>query len=330
MSPLSTDSDVTNVPISDISQDTQSADNEDFQNRRCQAPDRRKLNRRVSDKVSSTQPRQEKDTWDKIAAVAPIISGFLIFIAGGVFTYAFNQQQLKLQEVQTIERFIPHLMGSEQSKKAAILAISSLTNATLAGKIASVFASSGTVSALQSMATTGSEKEKSIATKALSDALENLAARESKLSDIESAYKEALKGDAAMGAQTPGTVSSGSPNLSKLADLYSQRGQLAMAEALYKRIVADQERNLGAENPLVADTLKSLAAVYQSEGKKHNADECLGRAREIESKALPVPKPQEPQAAARENPSEQERVKAEGEADNNTQPADAAKAAEPN
>lgn len=75
------------------------------------------VNNSASNNANSTV-KPVKDNWDKIAAVAPIISGMLIFLMGGYFTYAFNQQQLRLQEIQTIEKFIPHLMGNEQSKKA--------------------------------------------------------------------------------------------------------------------------------------------------------------------------------------------------------------------
>jgi len=133
-----------------------------------------------------------KDNWDKLAAVAPIISGMLIFLMGGFFTYTFNQQQLRLQEIQTIEKFIPHLMGNEQSKKAAILAIKNLTNAELATKFASIFASSGTVSALQTMAESGTAHDKTVAESALNEALHSLAERESKLSTLEKLYEEAL------------------------------------------------------------------------------------------------------------------------------------------
>jgi hypothetical protein len=72
----------------------------------------------VGPSPSSSKP--PKDIWDKIAALAPIISGMLIFVMGGYFTYSYNQQQLRVQEIQTIEKFIPHLMGNDQSKRAAI------------------------------------------------------------------------------------------------------------------------------------------------------------------------------------------------------------------
>lgn len=175
-----------------------------------------------------------KDNWDKLAAVAPIISGALIFLMGGFFTYMYNEQQLRLQEIQTIEKFIPHLMGNDRSKRAAILAISSLTNAELAGKFAQIFASQGTVSALQSIAETGSDKDKSAATSALAQALENLAARESRLNDMETAYQKAMNKDDA-GAFANLDQSDEATRLEKLAQMCRDRGQTAVADSLLKQ-----------------------------------------------------------------------------------------------
>lgn len=268
--------------------------------------------------IASLRPR--KDIWDKIAALAPIISGLMIFITGGWFTYTYNQQQLKLQEIQTIEKFIPHLTGNEQSKKAAILAISSLTDAELASKIAAIFASRGTVSALQSMAETGSEHEKSIATKALAVALENLAAREMRLSEIETAYKQALdskgtqsqpqiQGPNAQGQpQTPGqaqpTTQSSSrsavlphltmpdsdrfsdreiiANLSKLADFYTMRGKYDQAEPLLKRALTLSEHVFGPDSTQAAEVIRTLSALYKLKGDPARADQFAKRARAVE------------------------------------------------
>lgn len=230
--------------------------------------------------ASGLPARVQKDNWDKLAAVAPIISGMLIFLMGGCFTYAFNQQQLRLQEIQTIEKFIPHLMGNEQSKKAAILAMSQLTNPQLAGRFAAIFASTGTVSALQTMAENGNAQEKNMATKALSDALESLAARESKLTDIEAAYQNSLQAK----SKDPGADPDYIHNLSQLGEVYKLRGQVALAEPILKKSLQIREKLYGSENPQVADALRSLAELYQMNGNKIEADICLKRARAMESK----------------------------------------------
>lgn len=227
--------------------------------------------------------RPVKDNWDKIAAVAPIISGMLIFLMGGYFTYAFNQQQLRLQEIQTIEKFIPHLMGSEQSKKAAILAMSQLTNPELAGKFANIFASTGTVSALQSMVENGNAHERGIATKALSDALESLAARETKLTAIQAEYQQAIQNK----ASAPEGDQDYMHNLSKLGEVYKLQGQATLAEPLLKKSLAAREKLYGPENPQVADALRSLAELYQMNGNSQEAANYLKRAHAIEAKYAP-------------------------------------------
>lgn len=190
--------------------------------------------------------RPGKDIWDKTAAIAPIISGGLIFAMGGICTYNYNQQQLRLQEIQTIEKFIPHLMGNEQSKRAAILAISSLTNAELAGKFAQIFASRGTVSALQSIAENGSDKEKNIAADALASALEKT--RTSRASD--DAVTEVPEGEV--------------DKLERLAELCRARGHLAASETLLKQAVALRAK----EGTDELSALKKLAVVQQAMGSK--------------------------------------------------------------
>jgi tetratricopeptide (TPR) repeat protein len=237
-------------------------------------------------------PRIQKDNWDKIAAIAPIISAALIFATGGYCTYTYNQQQIKIQQCQTIEKFIPHLMGNEQTKKAAILALSTLINTETASKFAAIFASTGTVSALQTMSQTGTDKDKLIATQALSSALQNLAERESQLTTIEQDYKSAVadktdktdkdktdKSDKSKAtADNPDTPY----NLNKAAQLYTMRGQYTLAEPLLKRSLEIRERVYGPRHPEVVDALKSLAEFYQLSGKTDLAEASLKRARDIE------------------------------------------------
>jgi len=241
--------------------------------------------------IASEQPaRPRKDIWDKLGAVAPIISGILIFFMGGFFTYSYNQQQLKLQELQTIERFIPHLTGDEQSKKAAILAISSLTTTELAGKIAALFASSGTVSALKTIAeTTGDDKEKTAASNALAQVLENLAARESKLQDLEEAYKSGVDQDISTGQL--GDAPAEPSGLIKLANVYKSRGQYDLAAQLIIRSLTLKEKLFGSEDSSIVDGLKELAEVYRLKGANKEADQCLKRVAELQKKSATVKSP---------------------------------------
>src|SRR5262249_12387704 len=80
-------------------------------------------------------PKKEKDRWDKLGALAPLttlFSSLVIGAIGGWFTSTYNKAQLdqkatseareqrlkeeanKLQELQAVEKFIPHLAGDEK------------------------------------------------------------------------------------------------------------------------------------------------------------------------------------------------------------------------
>lgn len=242
-------------------------------------------------------PKAKKDGWDKIGAVAPIISGMLIFVMGGWFTYTYNQQQLRLQEIQTIEKFIPHLMGNDQSKRAAILAISSLTNAELATQFAQIFSSPGTVSALRSLAESGTEKDKNMATDALARALENLAARESRLNEIESAYQQAAAVPATNRVESPETAEE-ALKLEKLANTFKERGHIHAAESFLHKALAIRFKISGDSKEAVS-TLRKLAEVQMAAGNGSGADETMRKATHLESRLngqTPIP-PVVPQAA---------------------------------
>lgn len=235
----------------------------------------------------TSAPKPEKDMWDKIAAVAPIISGVFIFLAGGVFTYTYNQQQLKVQEIQTIEKFIPHLTGSEQSKKAAILAINSLADAKLAGRIAAIYASQGTVSALQTMSRSGTGKDREIAEQALAKTIENIKARESRLDDMESEYRQAIQNGAAghtADADTP-------VNLIGMAVTYKTMGQYPLAEQLLKRALALTEKKSGPDSAESAYIWRKLADLNTARGNRAQSEACLKHAEAIEAKSAPAQAP---------------------------------------
>jgi hypothetical protein len=273
--------------------------------------------------LSQSPARPHKDIWDKIAALAPIISGMLIFVMGGYFTYSYNQQQLRVQEIQTIEKFIPHLMGNDQSKRAAILAISSLTNAELAGKFAQIFASKGTVSALQSMAETGSESDRSAASTALAKALENIAARESKLNEMETAFQQALNEKNGQAPPAEGSASQidEADRLEHLADMCRSRGQLPVAESLLKQAVNIRIRlQLPGDARDVITSLRKLSDVEQAAGNKEEAEGTLKKVALIGAKfglqsQAPPPPPPPPQGATGQTikPATAKTDKGEGE-----------------
>jgi len=136
----------------------------------------------LSELGNSNRP-QKRDHWEKIAAISPILSGLFIALSALLCTYQYNQQQIKLQEAQTVERFIPHLMGNDTSKRMAILAMKTLVNTDLAAKYAAMFPSAGTISALKTIAKTGDSQDKKIVQQVLGKTSETLPQDEGKDDD---------------------------------------------------------------------------------------------------------------------------------------------------
>ena len=120
-----------------------------------------------------------KDFWDKFGVITPLLSGALVALIGFYATNVYNRRQreaevnrkdseLLVAQVQTVEKFLPHLSaGNEESKKAALIAIAALGNAQLAVKLARVFGGSGSTGALTNIAQTESPEIAEAASSAL-------------------------------------------------------------------------------------------------------------------------------------------------------------------
>jgi tetratricopeptide (TPR) repeat protein len=190
----------------------------------------------------------KKDLWDRLTTVAPIFAALIIASTGAYFTYSYNQQQIKVQEIQTIEKFIPHLIGDEKSKRAAVLAISSLGNAPLAAKVARIFASPGTASALESIAQNGGDDDRKAVKSALSKTLDSVAQNyqyEHRFDDAVETYKKALAiKEQIFGKDSPELVE----NIDKLAELYELHGDHANAEEMYRRAASLKHQDLATKH----------------------------------------------------------------------------------
>lgn len=114
-----------------------------------------------------SESEKPKDTWDKFSALGPFLSGLLVAGIGFYFTWSYNRQQLRLNEIQTVERFIPRLLGMQEEKELAIIAISAIGNNELATKLATRYPSQGTAAALQTLTRTAESGEQKRAQEAL-------------------------------------------------------------------------------------------------------------------------------------------------------------------
>jgi hypothetical protein len=233
--------------------------------------------------LADAKKKNRKDLWDRLGAIAPILSGTILALGGTFFTLNYNQQQLKLQEAQTIERFIPHLLGDEKSKRAAILAISSLTDTKLAAKVASIFASPGTASALESLAENDTGDRKDLKN-ALARTLDNMAGNyivEKRYDDAIATSQKALGlQEQSFGRLSPELVS----NLNRLAELYTIHKDFPGAEATLKRSADIQKVAFGPESMQFAAQLRRLSSLYKEEGLDSKSQSLMNQAVAIEQK----------------------------------------------
>jgi hypothetical protein len=213
----------------------------------------------------------KKDLWDRFGAMAPITSALIIACTGAYFTYTYNQQQIKVQEIQTIEKFLPHLVGDEKSKRAAILAMNSLGNTKLAAKVAAIFASEGTASALTSMAKQDDSQDKEAVHEALYRTLDALAEKykyENNFRNAEETYRKAVKlKETMVGKDSPELADS----LDRLADLCDAHGDHASAQEARARIASikkhsAQDANGGPSAALAATTEDSASSKGAADG----------------------------------------------------------------
>src|ERR1044071_3560290 len=104
-------------------------------------------NRVLIEKLSKSKG---KDTWDKVSILSTLLSSLAIAGIGLYFTSTYKGQEVHVAEAQTIEKFIPHLNGTnEDVKKSAILIIASLSDQKLAARVGALYASAGTIEAIE-------------------------------------------------------------------------------------------------------------------------------------------------------------------------------------
>ena len=132
---------------------------------------------------------QKKDIWDKISSLSGILLTALIAIVGLYFTDKYEManldrykvldeqnkiraaSQAKVQELETVEKLLPHLSGQDVDstrQKLTLLALRELGNRDLAIQFAEILNTEGAKEALQyTVNTTDSAEERIAAEKAL-------------------------------------------------------------------------------------------------------------------------------------------------------------------
>lgn len=221
-----------------------------------------------------SRPVKNRDLWDKLGTLTPLISGVLISGIGIYFTHSNNETQHKIQEVQTIEKLIPHLTGDDAEKKMAIIAISTLTNPETAAKIAQMFPSKGTVQALKSIADQGNKQERDVAKRALATSFKSLGegmeAHADKGAEAQQYYQKALDvQEDVYGANSTKLVDT----LVKLGRLSEKQSKLEDAVSYYNRARQTMIRNNMSKTRDFQNILTSLSHLYKQTGKMSLAND---------------------------------------------------------
>jgi S1-C subfamily serine protease len=130
-----------------------------------------------------------KDIWDKLTTISGFASAIIVALIGFYATNLYDRrqkqleeqrkdQEIRVSEIQTVEKLIPHLSSTdEQVKAAALIAIDALGNKELAIKLAKAFGGTGGTSALTTIASTAGQQGAAIAGRALFSILKYLEPR---------------------------------------------------------------------------------------------------------------------------------------------------------
>jgi hypothetical protein len=165
------------------------------------------------------------------------------------------------------------LVGDEKSKRAAILAMNSLGNTKLAAKVAAIFASEGTASALTSIAKQDDSEDKEAVHEALYRTLDALAEKykyENNFRNAEETYRKAVAlKEIMVGKDSPELTDS----LDRLADLCDAHGDHTSAKEARARIASIKKRSTleanGGANAAQAATTEDGA--FSSKGANDGA-----------------------------------------------------------
>jgi GH24 family phage-related lysozyme (muramidase) len=124
---------------------------------------------KLADAIGARAPG--KDAWDKFAAISTFLSSVIIAAVAAWFTHQYDKQQLNVNELTILEKFIPHLASNNsEEQKVAIVEISALGDTTVAVQLAKLYPNSGTIAGVQEIAKNGDPAQQAIARSAI-DAL---------------------------------------------------------------------------------------------------------------------------------------------------------------
>lgn len=239
----------------------------------------------------------QKDLWDRFSAVSTVLSGLIIAAMGWYFTQSYNNRQAALLEVQnqrahdtkqhetrvlelqTVEKFIPHLSGTDETAKmGAMIAVATLGNQRLASQLGTLYASPGSIEAIEALLQVAEEASKTSLQAALVTAY---FMRAKQLIDSGSNLDRAIKDyNQIHELETAETIAK-TRSIRFLADTYNNRGYAYFLLRQYDAATKDLMKALDAE-PNYNLALLNLARVYERTGEVEKALTYFGRSLQSE------------------------------------------------
>lgn len=109
-----------------------------------------------------------KDFWDKFASFSTFFSSVIIAGMATIFTHEYDKQQLNVNELTILEKFVPFLAsGTQSEQEVSIIEISALGDTNVAARLAKLYPNAGTLAGLQSVAKNGDASQQAIAKDAI-------------------------------------------------------------------------------------------------------------------------------------------------------------------
>ncbi len=118
---------------------------------------------------------KKKDFWDVVSSLSGVftfLSSLVIAGLGVYFTDQYRKQDVRIAQAQAVEKFLPYLSNKDESlKRSALLAVSALQDKEFATRLASSYASNGTIDVLEVILKNAAEGDsKELLTDTLADA----------------------------------------------------------------------------------------------------------------------------------------------------------------
>lgn len=208
-----------------------------------------------------------KDRWDKLAILSTFLSSIVIAAVGISFTNAYKAREVRVSEAQVIEKLVPYLSGTnEGAKKGALLAAATLGNNEMAARLGALYASPGTIEALEILFRKAKGEAKDLLGDSLIDAYFN---RGLNIIDKEGNYDDAIRDyDKIFALKTEGEIKQ-RKGILFLSDCYLNRGVAHDRIANYDKAISDFEKCLQI-NPNYCQAYLNLGMVfgYRRDSKK--------------------------------------------------------------